>query len=123
MKKTSPAEALTPTATSSLPERIRALPEGEALEEITAFLRAEIAAVAEMGPEPVFDNDEPLIGLGLTSLMATELHVRVQRGLKVELPLTQQRPLDMESVDTLGPWLLRLVMNPPAPKAAKKRVA
>jgi acyl transferase domain-containing protein len=95
----------------SFSERLRAAPEGERLALMVDFLRLEIANVAGFDPNEPFDVSATLIEVGLTSLMATELQYRIQRGLGVQLPA--RAPLDLESVETMANSLLALVMAPP----------
>ncbi|XXT29330.1 SDR family NAD(P)-dependent oxidoreductase [Sorangium sp. So ce448] len=86
--------ALTPSAdpagarTSTLTERLQALPPSEHERALLDIVRTEVALVLGLRSPSGLDTDRPLQELGLDSLMAVELRNRLAAASKLRLPAT-----------------------------------
>ena len=61
---------------------------GEQLELVVNRLREHLAGVVRLPPSKI-DSDQPLVTMGIDSLMAVELKNRVERDMGIALPLLQ----------------------------------
>jgi hypothetical protein len=113
------SETTEPNVESDLRQRLVASPPDKRLQTMMDFLRREIAIVAGLSPDEAFDLGATLVEVGLTSLMATELQYRIQKGLGVKLE--SRAPIDLESVETLAESLLKIALEPPRAPAKPRK--
>ncbi|XXT63554.1 SDR family NAD(P)-dependent oxidoreductase [Sorangium sp. So ce590] len=74
--------------TSAIRERLVALPEQERLKSLVALVQAEVAAVLGLQGAAAIRADQPLLELGMDSLMAVELRNRLSSLIGATLPVT-----------------------------------
>jgi polyketide synthase 12/myxalamid-type polyketide synthase MxaB len=81
--------ALGPSADGTdLPRRLAALPAGERRRHLTAFVREQVARVLGLADPAAVDARQPLMDLGLDSLLSVELRNRLRQALGQPLPAT-----------------------------------
>ncbi len=95
-------------ATPLIPERLREATVEEREELLTAYLRQQVGRVLRMAPDDI-PADQPLIYLGMDSIMAVELKNVVERELRVEIPIAElvKGPCVDELVTLIAPQLSR----------------
>ncbi|AUX29756.1 polyketide synthase [Sorangium cellulosum] len=84
LRRVSPASQ----GTSAIRERLVALPEQERLKSLVALVQAEVAAVLGLQRAATIRADQPLLELGMDSLMAVELRNRLSSLIGATLPVT-----------------------------------
>jgi acyl transferase domain-containing protein/acyl carrier protein len=89
------------------PRLLAASPE-ERVEVLGEHLKESIAKVLRLAPSKL-EMDLPLTDLGLDSLMAMELIVRIETDLQITVPVV--RFLGGPSIDQMVPWLLEEIKN------------
>ncbi len=88
--------------------RLLAAPPEEWTEILGEHLKVSIAKVLRLAPSKL-EMDLPLTDLGLDSLMAMELIVRIETDLQITVPVV--RFLGGPSIDQMVPWLLEEIKN------------
>ncbi len=89
------------------PKLLAALPD-ERPQILAEHLKESIAKVLRLAPSKL-EMDLPLADLGLDSLMAMELIVRIETDLQITVPVV--RFLGGPSIDHMVPWLLEEIKN------------
>lgn len=88
--------------------RLLAVPPEERAEILAEHLKGSIAKVLRLSPSKL-EMDLSLTELGLDSLMAMELIVRIETDLQITVPVV--RFLGGPSIDQMVPWLLEEIKN------------
>jgi NADP-dependent 3-hydroxy acid dehydrogenase YdfG/acyl carrier protein len=88
--------------------RLLAAPPDERPEILGEHLKKSIAKVLSLAPSKL-EMDTPLTELGLDSLMAMELIVRIETDLQITVPVV--RFLGGPSINQMVPWLLEEIKN------------
>jgi acyl carrier protein len=99
-----------PDGPSSLVTRLLALGPEERRASVLELLRGELARVLSLGPEVWLEEDQPLLELGLDSLMAVELRNALGRSFGLALPATLV--FDYPTLDRLATHLCERLLPP-----------
>lgn len=109
-------------AVPSVAEDVLAAPEGEQLDVMRNFVRAQVAAVLRLPPDAEPDRRKRLTDLGLDSLMAVQLRNRLTRGLSLPKALPATVMFDYPTIEGLSGRLLAMLrpeeIQEPAAKSA-----
>jgi acyl transferase domain-containing protein/esterase/lipase len=92
--------------------RLAALPEGTRMDEVRAAVRTDIARVLSVSDVP---GDQPLLELGLDSLMGLE--VRNALGKRVGMTLPATMAFDHPTLNAITRWLLADILTVTKPEA------
>ena len=95
------------TAEPDLMEQLRLAPSSKRTSLMRAYVHEKILKVLDLDPAFVLNPNQPLLELGLDSLMAVELRNLLASGLKLSSPLPATLVFDYTTPEALAQYLLR----------------
>jgi polyketide synthase 12/myxalamid-type polyketide synthase MxaB len=114
---------------SGIVERVRKAAPGERREIIARFIRDQVGKGLGLDPAQPIDGNQPLVALGLDSLLAVELRNALSRGLGFTRRLSATLLFDFPSISALADHLLATIVEAqpaatpaPAPRRAAATV-